>query len=338
MLHSTRPALAGLLATLLMAIALPLSAQQPAASSDEEATNLDTVSVTGTRIKRTDVEEALPITVLQKEEIEKQGISSAEQLLMYLNIAGNSSDNLASNAGIINEEQRGNNGVSGANLRGQGADATLVLLNGRRVATHGLKGRAVDLNSIPFAAIDRVEVLRDGASAVYGTDAIGGVINFITRKDFQGAQTTFFTDVTEAGGGNIYGTNLLMGAGDLDTDGWNAFANVSFKKNEILRGVDRDFSNTFQPERGLSPDTRGPPFATVFSLGTTGVGASSLLRNGVLDPANPATRQTAVNTLDLPGGLGCAAGGDLMGPYDERLWSSPASRSSPARGTTRPPR
>jgi len=75
---------------------------------------------------------------------------------MYLNVAGNSYDNLASNAGIVNEEQRGNNGVSGANLRGQGADATLVLLNGRRVATHGLKGRAVDLNSIPLAAIERV--------------------------------------------------------------------------------------------------------------------------------------------------------------------------------------
>jgi iron complex outermembrane receptor protein len=326
MLRSSRPALAGLFATLLMAFALPLAAQQPASPAADDPTELDTVSVTGTRIKRTDVEEALPITVLQKDELDKQGISSAEQLLMYLNIAGNSSDNLASNAGIVNEEQRGNNGVSGANLRGQGADATLVLLNGRRVATHGLKGRAVDLNSIPFAAIDRVEVLRDGASAVYGTDAIGGVINFITRRDFQGAQTTFFTDVTEAGGGNIYGTNLLMGAGDLDSDGWNAFATVSFKRNDILRGRDRDFSNTFQPDRGLSPDTRGPPFATVFSLGGTGVGASSLLRNGVLDPANPATRQTAVNILDLPGGLGCAAGGDMMGPYDERLWSSPASR------------
>lgn len=310
---------------LALATGLPALAQQPA-PADGQPTTLDRISVTGTRIKRTDVEAALPITVVQKEEIEREGISSAEQLMMYLNIAGNGSDNLSSNAGIVNEEQRGNNGVSGANLRGQGADATLVLLNGRRVATHGLKGRAVDLNSIPFAAIDRVEVLRDGASAVYGTDAIGGVINFITRKDYQGAQSTSFVDVTEAGGGNIYGTNLLMGAGDLDDGGWNAFATVSVKKNEILRGRDRDFSNTFQPDRGLSPDTRGPPFATVFSLGSTGVGATSLLRNGVLDPANPAVRQTAVNILDLPGAAGCAAGGDMMGPYDERLWSSPASR------------
>src|SRR5690554_6245583 len=243
-------------------------AQQADPPEQEEraaARTLDTVRVTGSHIRRTDAEAQLPITVFQRADIEAQGITSAEQLLMYMNIAGNSSDNLASNSGIVHEEQRGNNGVSGANLRGQGADATLVLLNGRRVATHGLKGRAVDLNSIPFAAIERVEVLRDGASAVYGTDAIGGVINFITRRDFQGAQVSGFVDVTEAGGGNIYRSSILFGHGDLDSDGWNAFGTLSVKRNTILRGEDRDFSNAFQPDRGLSPDTRGTPFATVFN-------------------------------------------------------------------------
>src|SRR3546814_4239470 len=93
--------------------------------------------------------------VLQKEEIDAQGITSAEQLLQFLNVASNSADSLAANSGIAPPDTRGNNGVSGANLRGQGSDATLVLLNGRRVATHGLAGQVVDLNSIPFAAIDR---------------------------------------------------------------------------------------------------------------------------------------------------------------------------------------
>ena len=162
----------------------------------------------------------------------------------------------------------------------------------------------MDLNSIPFAALDRVEVLRDGASAVYGTDAIGGVINFITRTDYTGLEASTFVDVTEDGGGNIYRANILGGWGDLDNDRWNVFGTLSYKENEILRGVDRDFSNSFQPERGLSPDTRGTPFATIFSLGTTGVGASSLIRNGLLDPADPAgttLRQTGINLLDLPG-------------------------------------
>src|SRR3546814_9623452 len=143
-----------------------------------------------------------------------------------------------------------NNGVSGANLRGQGSDATLVLLNGRRVATHGLAGQVVDLNSIPFAAIDRVEVLRDGASAVYGTDAIGGVINFITRTQFQGLSVTAGADVTQEGGGGISRASVLGGFGDLESDRWNVWGALSVKENRILRGVDRDFANSFQPEIG----------------------------------------------------------------------------------------
>ena len=305
-------------------LAMPALAQQDSNSSEERS--LDRVTVTGSRIKRTQVEEALPITTISKEKIDQQGITSAEQLMMYLNVASNGSDNLASNSGIVHEDQRGNNGVSGASLRGQGSDATLVLLNGRRIATHGLKGRAVDLNAIPFAAIERVEVLRDGASAIYGTDAIGGVINFITRSDFQGAQASAFVDVTEAGGGNVYRGSVLFGHGDLETDRWNAFATLSYKRNTILRGSDRDFANTFQASRGLSPDTRGTPYATVFSLGSTGVGASGILRNGVLDPAGGSTRLTAVNTANLPGGIGCEAAGEDMGPYDYQLWGVPASR------------
>ena len=313
-----------LLASLCMPTAA-LAQGQSGAVAEGQAKDLDKVTVTGSRIKRTDVEAQLPITTIQKEQIDALGITSAEQLLMHLNIAGNSSDNLASNAGIVNEEQRGNNGVSGANLRGQGADATLVLLNGRRVATHGLKGRAVDLNSIPFAALARVEVLRDGASAVYGTDAIGGVINFITRTDYTGVEASVFADVTEAGGGNIYRANLLGGMGDIDTDRWNVFGTISFKKNEVLRGTDRDFSNSFQADRGLSPDTRGTPFATVFSLGTSGTGLNTLIRGGQIDPLD-GSRQTAINILNLPGAAGCESGGDMMGPYAYRMWNVPASR------------
>lgn len=327
------PSATRLFVALLAAMALPAIAQDAApdpATADQAAGDrvgtLDRISVTGSRIKRALSEQALPITTFSKAQIDAQGITSAEQLLMTLNIAGNGSDNLASNAGIVSEEQRGNNGVSGANLRGQGADATLVLLNGRRVATHGLKGRAVDLNAIPFAAIDRVEVLRDGASAIYGTDAIGGVINFITKRDYAGLQASMFVDITEAGGGNIYSSNLLFGHGDLDNDGWNAFGTLSVKRNTMLGGHDRDFSNAFQPDRGLSPDTRGTPFATVFSLGSSGTGASSLLSNGVLAPGGGTTRMTAVNIYNLPGAAGCEAAGPDMGPYGYRLWNSPASR------------
>jgi iron complex outermembrane receptor protein len=308
----------------LAGLSTQVFAQDTAQQTDTMASDakIERIRVTGSSIKRTSVEGDLPITVFSRADIDAAGITSAEQLLLQMNIAGNSSDNLASNGGIVSEEQRGNNGVSGANLRGQGADATLVLLNGRRVATHGLKGRAVDLNSIPFAALERVEVLRDGASAVYGTDAIGGVINFITKSDFTGAEVSTFVDHTEAGGGNIYRTNLLLGTGDINKDGWNVFGTLSYKKNEVLAGNDRAFSNTFQPERGLSPDTRGTPFATVFNRGSS---QPNLIGTGLVDPLDGQS-VTAINILDLPGAAGCESGGANMGPYSDQLWSSASSR------------
>ena len=304
---------------------MPALAQQAEGqdTTSERVRTLDQVTVTGSRIKRAQAEEALPITSITKAEIDEQGISSAEQLMMYLNVAGNGMDNLASNAGIIaGIDQRGNNGVSAANLRGQGADATLVLLNGRRVASHGLKGRVVDLNSIPFAAIERVEVLRDGASAIYGTDAIGGVINFITRSDFRGLQASAFTDVTEEGGGNIFRASIVGGAGDLETDRWNVFASLSAKRSEILRGSARDFSNAFQPDRGLSPDTRGTPFATIANRPAS---TPTMIGNGIRDPLDNSLQQY-INILDLPGGAGCGSAHELMGDYDYVLWGASTSR------------
>lgn len=321
--HIRLPAKRYLAMALLAAMTMPAMAQQNAASGDaqrakDQVKTLDNVTVTGSRIKRTDVEAALPITIIQKAEIEAQGITSAEQLLQQLNIASNGPDGLAANSGVAPPGTRGNNGVSGANLRGQGADATLVLLNGRRVAAHGLAGQVVDLNSIPFAAIERVEVLRDGASAVYGTDAIGGVINFITRKNYQGVSLSGGVDVTQEGGGNIYHGGILAGWGDLDSDRWNAWVAVNVKKNKILTGSQRDFANSFQPERGLSPDTRGTPFANVVS------GTNSMIGGGLKDPITGLTK-TTINTLELPGGAGCENGGNMMGPYGDQIWASPGA-------------
>ena len=309
-----------LAAAIMLGLAIPGIglAQDAAPDSGKNARTLDTVTVTGSRIKRTDVEAALPVTIIQKQEIDAQGITSAEQLLQQLNIATNGSDNLASNNSIAPGEGRGNNGVSGANLRGQGADATLVLLNGRRVSAHGLAGQVVDLNSIPFAAIERVEVLRDGASAVYGTDAIGGVINFITKTDYQGLSVTTGVDTTHEGGGDIYRVGMLGGVGDLDADRWNAWLAVNYKKNEILTGRDRDFTSSFQPERGLSPDSRGGPFATI------GAGSGTLINGNLIDPLDNSA-QSWVNIADLPGGIGCENAGDLMGPYGDQIWN-PAFR------------
>jgi iron complex outermembrane recepter protein len=264
-------------------------------------------------------------------------ISSAEQMLMELNINGNGLDNLASNADVVAGQQRGNNGATSANLRMQGAGATLVLLNGRRVSSHGLNGGVVDLNQIPFAAIERVEVLKDGASAIYGTDAVGGVINFILKTNYQGAAASAAMDVTEQGGGNIFRYNAVAGYGDLKRDRYNIMASVSLSDSKVLRGDQRDFVNTFQVDRGVSPDTRGTPVATLFaiaSIKTAITGAGQTNGSGPLDPTNAALRVNGINYVDVPGGPGYS-GLDGMGPYDEVLWASPASKYGSAWDTGR---
>ncbi|MFM8664656.1 MAG: TonB-dependent receptor, partial [Betaproteobacteria bacterium] len=227
------------------------------------------VEITGSSIKRLASEGALPVQVITRAEIEQQGLTSTEQVILWLSTNGNGLDNLASNADVVGGAQRGNNGATSANLRGQGSNATLILLNGRRVAAHGLNGGVVDLNQVPIAAIQRIEVLKDGASSIYGTDAIGGVINFILRTDYRGASVQGTTDVTQAGGGNIYRASVVAGTGDLNRDGYNLMAVLARREHQALRGDQRDFVNTFQPNRGLSVDTRGTPFATIFPLAGT---------------------------------------------------------------------
>lgn len=318
------------IALLLAASALstPLYAQatDPApADNADEAKSDEMIVVTGSRIKRDPNNSALPLQIISNDDVERNGISSPEQLISFLSSNGSGADNLASNADVTTGAQRGTNGLSSANLRSQGSAATLILLNGRRVAAHGLTGQSVDVNQIPFAAIDRVEVLKDGASAIYGTDAVGGVINFITRKDYQGLGLQGFTDVTEQGGGNIYRLSGVAGYGDLDSQGFNIMGAVSYSWNQILRGSDRDFVNGNQPNRGLSIDTRGTPIATVFNIGSnaTFFPGGTLLGGLTLTAPNGGNAAAGgINTLDLPGGAGCASMEGGMA-YDEVLWNSP---------------
>ena len=305
-----------------VSVITPSLAQTPTVNDKTEPVKLEKFVVTGSMIKRIADEGALPLSVFTKLEMEQAGIVSAEQLIMNLNINGNGFDNLATNTDVVDSTgPRGNNGASSANLRGQGSNATLILLNGRRVASHGLNGGTVDLNSIPFAAIERVEILKDGASALYGTDAVGGVINFITKRDFRGLVANAATDVTQDGGGNIFRYSLVGGWGDLNKDKWNLMASLALSDSKRLNGSQRDFVNTFQPNRGISPDTRGTPIATLFAVANlpTALGPSN---SGPVDPANPAIRVNGINITDLPTNSAGYTGLDGMGPYQEILWGT----------------
>jgi iron complex outermembrane receptor protein len=203
------------------------------------------VVVTGSRIAQTDVETALPVQVITREEISRSGVTTVEQLL----------DRVPANFNPINSALTIGNGtspgLSSANLRGLGGGSTLVLLNGRRLANYAFDGETVDLNSIPLEAIDRVEVLKDGASAIYGTDAIAGVVNFVLRRDYAGAALAADGAWTQQGGGHGAGASVAFGTGNPAVDGYNVFVSASVRKDQALRSLERDFARTgYRPDLG----------------------------------------------------------------------------------------
>ena len=208
------------------------------------AQQLERVEITGSSIRRVDAETALPVTIITVEELTKQGITTAEQAMSR--IAANQS-NFGTSAAIggttggkAEADLRGLSGPSATN-----ANKTLVLLNGRRIANHSLDAAAVDLNAIPLAAVSRIEVLRDGASAIYGTDAIAGVINFILRKDYTGFEISAEGQRPERnGGGDTQRVSLVGGFGNLAEQRFNIMGTLDWRKQDVLIAADRNFSKT----------------------------------------------------------------------------------------------
>lgn len=218
-----------------------------AAWAQAEQAAMQKVEITGSAIRQIASETALPVHIVTREEIDKAGVTTAAELMTRISAnVGGLSDGASINVG---GDQRGFNS---ANLRGIGTSSTLVLLNGRRMANFASPGddSGVDLNNIPAAALARVEVLLDGASALYGTDAIGGVINFITRKDFRGVEMNAYGLRTNEGGAGKRAATLSVGNGELDRDGYNVFAVVDVQRSDSLSTSQRGFINDLRiPER-----------------------------------------------------------------------------------------
>src|SRR5713101_1233043 len=174
------------------------AAETPARKSAEEA-----IVITGTRIRRKDLTTPAPISVITRTEMQASGRVSIGDFLQTLPEQGN-----AINTSINN----GGNGATRVSLRGLGPERTLVLLNGRRFVPGGNGANSsVDLNSIPTAVIERVEVLKDGASAVYGSDAIAGVVNIITRRKMKGTEVSGYLGTSGHGDGKIYDFSATAG-------------------------------------------------------------------------------------------------------------------------------
>ena len=194
------------------------------------------VEITGSSIKRIDAETALPVTVITRDQIEKSGLTTASDLIQAL----------PSMQGFLtasNSVNGGGGGATNASLHSIGSAYTLVLLNGRRMAPYNT-GTTINLESIPLSAVERVEVLTDGASAIYGADAIAGVVNFILKKNTSNGEVAIMANKPQHSGGESANFAVTKGFGDLDTDGFNVLLSIAGEKQKVLRANQRDFSKS----------------------------------------------------------------------------------------------
>ncbi|SEL32408.1 iron complex outermembrane recepter protein [Colwellia chukchiensis] len=196
-----------------------------------ENASVERIEVTGSRINRTDIETASPVTVISSAFIAQSGYNSVEEIL--------SAQPTAAGMNLGATTNNGSGGSATVNLRGMGVQRTLVLLNGRRMVSSGTGAdSAVDLNTIPVAMIQNIEILKDGASAVYGSDAIAGVVNIITKKDFVGTELTLDASQTDKGDGTSKGISILHG---LELAQGNLVVGLQYSdRGEIIQS-DRDF-------------------------------------------------------------------------------------------------
>ncbi|MFZ4877582.1 TonB-dependent receptor plug domain-containing protein [Janthinobacterium sp. Mn2066] len=213
---------------------------------------LEKILVTGSNLKRADKEGTSPVDVITAKDIKESGASTVAELMKLVPSMGTDT----------NQDQGGGTGfargVATASLRGLGSSSTLILLNGRRMTPSAYadpnngNSTLYDLNSIPLSALDRVEILKDGASAVYGSDAIGGVINFITKSNYQGAQIAANRGANDDDRFRRKNINGFFGKGDIDADGYNVFLALDFsERDRVARRDVKDIDyDTYQRLNG----------------------------------------------------------------------------------------
>jgi iron complex outermembrane receptor protein len=282
-----------LLTGVLVAGLLQPALAQDLTSGPESVDARIKVLVTGSNIPTIERETALPVQIITREEIDRANIQTAAQLVntisATMSYSGfNEAQALGGQNGGI-----GQAGFAGAALRGLGYQATLVLLNGRRIANWAFTTIGGDLNAIPMASIERVEVLTNGASAIYGSDAVAGVINFIMRKEFQGLDAYAQYTSPEHTGGYAKHFTLAGGYGSLAGQGFNAYATVDYQKFGGIEARDRPFaSRNFIPEEGVDRTSLNSLPANV----DTPVGA----RNPTGDPVRGYADPSCAPPLSFP--------------------------------------
>ncbi|GMG87276.1 TonB-dependent receptor domain-containing protein [Biformimicrobium ophioploci] len=255
-------AIKGALGLTAAAVLLPA---MPAFAQDEAAEAVEEVVVTGSRIKKADFVSNAPVSTIGEEQFSLTGTVNTESLLNTLPQVIPGLDRTSNNPG---------NGTATVDLRGLGANRTLVLVNGTRMVPT-TAGGVVDINQIPTALIKNVEVLTGGASAVYGTDAVAGVVNFILKDDFEGVSLSASSEMTGDSDAGVDSIDLTIG-GNFADDRGNAVLNMGYTSREALFQGDRDFSTFAQFD---STDANGNPI--LIDGGSSGIPGTSIFSGGL---------------------------------------------------------
>lgn len=288
----------------VVAVALTLTSSQ-FALAQESAQPIAKVTITGSNIKRAAKEGTSPVEVLSAKQIAATGASTVQDLLHSIPAFGSGSSVDVIDGGF-------SKGASTASLRGLGSSSTLILLNGRRITASAYadpnqgKSAVYDLNTIPVSAIERVEIFKDGASAVYGSDAIAGVVNFITKSDYQGAQLSANYSGTAKNEFNRKAVNGIFGFGDLEKDRYNVFvsADLAERGSTLIRDVDAidktrlaAINNRLNPYSSSLSDQ--PFFYRERTAGSRSFANSYALRADVINRTNcPANKQITGSVAD----------------------------------------
>jgi len=273
----------------LALLALPAPAQEAAPKP------VPRVEITGSNIRRSEAETASSVITVNRADIERSGKATVAELLQTLAVDNQGSVPTTFGNGFAA-------GASGISLRGLGAASTLVLLNGRRMAPYGLaddgQKQFTDLNVIPTDAVERIEVLKDGASAIYGSDAIAGVVNIILRRDFQGNTVRYSRGFSEEWDGKRTNIAFTKGIGSLDADRYNFLFSLEYKKFDEIWYRDRSDRDWIGRN-----DLRNWGYSADQALGGTGAilagtgTAGSAINGNVRNPADPTNYYNRGNLL-----------------------------------------
>lgn len=264
----------------LVAPAMVMAQDSEEDASQDEALELEAQTVTGSRLRGG--LSASPVLVLTRAEIDRRGLQDIEDIMRYI---PQNYSSMTAGGSFDNKSPRFAQGLVTVNLRGLGEGSTLVLLNGKRIAASPAEfGTFTDISTIPFSAIERVEVLTDGASAVYGSDAVGGVVNFIMKKDYKGAESSVRYENSSSEGHRKIVEQTL----GLSWDSGSLTASANFQQEEAViagsAGIDIDGDFTAQGGRRF-PSTYGQP-ALLLRFGPFPSNAPPGTRVGILPPGD----------------------------------------------------